>query len=35
VNDKLRINASYGAGFKAPDFRQMFLNFLIQQQAVM
>jgi len=28
VNDKLRINASYGAGFKAPDFRQMFLNFL-------
>jgi outer membrane receptor for ferrienterochelin and colicins len=28
VNDKLRINASYGAGFKAPDFRQLFLNFL-------
>ena len=28
VNDKLRVNASYGAGFKAPDFRQMFLNFL-------
>jgi outer membrane receptor for ferrienterochelin and colicins len=28
INDKLRINASYGAGFKAPDFRQMFLNFL-------
>ena len=28
LNDKLRINASYGAGFKAPDFRQMFLNFL-------
>lgn len=28
VNDKLRFNASYGAGFKAPDFRQMFLNFL-------
>jgi len=28
VNEKLRINASYGAGFKAPDFRQMFLNFL-------
>jgi outer membrane receptor for ferrienterochelin and colicins len=28
VNDKLRINASYGAGFKAPDFRQMFLDFL-------
>jgi outer membrane receptor for ferrienterochelin and colicins len=28
VNDKLRLNASYGAGFKAPDFRQLFLNFL-------
>ncbi len=28
INDKLRINASYGAGFKAPDFRQLFLNFL-------
>jgi len=28
VNEKLRINASYGAGFKAPDFRQLFLNFL-------
>ncbi len=27
INDKLRINASYGAGFKAPDFRQLFLNF--------
>ena len=27
VNNKLRINASYGAGFKAPDFRQLFLNF--------
>jgi outer membrane receptor for ferrienterochelin and colicins len=27
VNDKLRINVSYGAGFKAPDFRQLFLNF--------
>jgi outer membrane receptor for ferrienterochelin and colicins len=28
INDKLRIDASYGAGFKAPDFRQLFLNFL-------
>ena len=28
INDKLRINVSYGAGFKAPDFRQLFLNFL-------
>jgi outer membrane receptor for ferrienterochelin and colicins len=28
LNDRLRINASYGAGFKAPDFRQLFLNFL-------
>ncbi|MES1216496.1 MAG: TonB-dependent receptor [Bacteroidota bacterium] len=28
INSKLRINASYGAGFKAPDFRQLFLNFL-------
>jgi outer membrane receptor for ferrienterochelin and colicins len=28
VNEKLRLNASYGAGFKAPDFRQLFLNFL-------
>jgi outer membrane receptor for ferrienterochelin and colicins len=27
INEKLRVNASYGAGFKAPDFRQMFLNF--------
>jgi outer membrane receptor for ferrienterochelin and colicins len=27
INNKLRINASYGAGFKAPDFRQLFLNF--------
>ena len=27
VNEKIRFNASYGAGFKAPDFRQMFLNF--------
>lgn len=28
INEKLRVNASYGAGFKAPDFRQMFLNFM-------
>lgn len=28
VNDRLRINASYGAGFKAPDFRQQFLDFM-------
>jgi len=28
LNNKFRINASYGAGFKAPDFRQLFLNFL-------
>ena len=28
LSEKLRVNASYGAGFKAPDFRQMFLNFL-------
>lgn len=28
VSNKLRVNASYGAGFKAPDFRQLFLNFL-------
>lgn len=28
VNEKLRLKASYGAGFKAPDFRQLFLNFL-------
>ena len=27
VNSKFRINISYGAGFKAPDFRQLFLNF--------
>jgi outer membrane receptor for ferrienterochelin and colicins len=26
-NDKFRVNVSYGAGFKAPDFRQLFLNF--------
>jgi outer membrane receptor for ferrienterochelin and colicins len=28
INSKLRVNASYGAGFKAPDFRQLFLNFM-------
>lgn len=28
MNSRLRFNASYGAGFKAPDFRQLFLNFL-------
>lgn len=28
VSDKLRIKASFGGGFKAPDFRQLFLNFL-------
>jgi outer membrane receptor for ferrienterochelin and colicins len=27
LNNKFRINGSYGAGFKAPDFRQLFLNF--------
>lgn len=27
-NERLRLKASYGAGFKAPDFRQLFLNFL-------
>jgi outer membrane receptor for ferrienterochelin and colicins len=27
ASEKLLINASYGAGFKAPDFRQLYLNF--------
>jgi outer membrane receptor for ferrienterochelin and colicins len=27
ANTKLTINASYGAGFKAPDYRQLYLNF--------
>ena len=27
-SDKFRINASYGGGFKAPDFQQLYLNFL-------
>lgn len=26
ASDKLSFNASYGAGFKAPDFRQLYLN---------
>lgn len=28
LNEKIRFTASYGSGFKAPDFRQLFLNFL-------
>jgi outer membrane receptor for ferrienterochelin and colicins len=27
INDKVKLTASYGAGFKAPDFRQLYLNF--------
>jgi len=27
ANNKLHITASYGAGFKAPDYRQLYLNF--------
>lgn len=27
ANNKLAINASFGAGFKAPDYRQLYLNF--------
>jgi outer membrane receptor for ferrienterochelin and colicins len=27
-NDRLKFTASYGAGFKAPDFRQLYLNFV-------
>lgn len=27
VNSRLKINASFGWGFKTPDFRQQFLNF--------
>ena len=27
VTEKLRVNASVGRGFKAPDFRQLYLNF--------
>ena len=26
-SEKLKLNLSYGRGFKAPDFRQLFLNF--------
>lgn len=28
LNEKIHFTASYGGGFKAPDFRQLFLNFL-------
>ena len=27
IGDKISIQASYGKGFKAPDFRQLYLNF--------
>lgn len=27
LNSKIKLLASYGAGFKAPDFRQLYLNF--------
>ncbi|MEO5948430.1 MAG: TonB-dependent receptor [Chitinophagaceae bacterium] len=27
INEKIKLLASYGAGFKAPDFRQLYLNF--------
>ncbi len=27
-SDRLKLTASYGAGFKAPDFRQLYLNFV-------
>lgn len=27
-NEQLRFNLSYGAGFKAPDFRQLYLSFI-------
>lgn len=27
ASEKIRINASFGKGFKAPDFRQLYLNF--------
>ncbi|MBK8080011.1 MAG: TonB-dependent receptor [Saprospiraceae bacterium] len=27
INQKSRINASYGGGFKAPDFRQLYLSY--------
>lgn len=28
LSNKFRLNASFGEGFKAPDYRQLFLNFL-------
>jgi outer membrane receptor for ferrienterochelin and colicins len=28
LNEKIKFNASYGAGFKAPDFRQLYLSFV-------
>ncbi len=28
VNEKLSINVAFGTGFKAPDYRQQYLNFL-------
>jgi outer membrane receptor for ferrienterochelin and colicins len=28
LNKKIKFNASYGAGFKAPDFRQLYLSFV-------
>lgn len=28
LNEKIKFNASYGAGFKAPDFRQLYLSFI-------
>jgi outer membrane receptor for ferrienterochelin and colicins len=27
INEKIKLTGSYGAGFKAPDFRQLYLNF--------
>jgi outer membrane receptor for ferrienterochelin and colicins len=28
LNEKIKFNTSYGAGFKAPDFRQLYLSFV-------
>lgn len=28
LNEKVKFNGSYGAGFKAPDFRQLYLSFI-------
>lgn len=28
LNERIKFNASYGAGFKAPDFRQLYLSFI-------